>query len=162
MNKPQPIEVSVSTVVPAATPLALYNLISDVTSMPKFSPETIAVSWVGKHSAPVVGAKFKGTNRLGSSKWSTKPTITIAEPGQAFSFKVPGKAGAEWTYEFAEVDGGTLVTESVRQNRPSPLVIRMLQRRAGVTDRAENLRASMHTTLARLSAAATSSTVAAA
>jgi hypothetical protein len=46
------------------------------------------------------------------------------------------------------------VTESMRQERPTPLPIRFLQRRAGVTDRAEHQRAGMVVTLDRLAAAA--------
>ena len=54
-----------------------------------------------------------------------------------------------------------LVTEQMWQDRPSPLPIRILQRRAGVTDRAEHLRQGMALTLDRLSAAATAGTPAA-
>ena len=67
---------------------------------------------------------------------------------------MPGKSGATWTYTFDPVPGGVQVTESMRQDRPSPFLIRMLQRRAGVTDRAANLRAGMTTTLERVAVAA--------
>ncbi len=67
---------------------------------------------------------------------------------------MPGKAGATWRYTFAEVDGSTVVTESVTQQRPTPAPIRFLQRRAGVTDRSAHLRQGMETTLERLAAAA--------
>jgi hypothetical protein len=150
MAKPAPIDISVSTVIAAVDPATVYDLISNVTDMPRFSPETTEVSWVGSSGAATVGARFKGTNRLGSLKWSTKPTITEAQRGQVFSFKVPGKAGALWTYKFEAIDGGTRVTESVHQSHPSPLPIRLLQRRAGVTDRADNLRSAMQVTLDRL------------
>jgi Polyketide cyclase / dehydrase and lipid transport len=154
MSKPAPISVTVSTVIPAVDPTHVYDLIADVTNMPKYSPETIAVSWIGNTTTAAVGAKFKGTNKMGTSKWSTKPTITAADRGKTFAFKVPGKAGATWTYEFEAVEGGTRVVESMSQDRPSPLPIRFLQRRAGVTDRAENLRSAMVLTLERIAQAA--------
>ncbi len=151
MTKPAPISVTVSTVIAAVEPAYVYDLVADVTAMPNYSPETIAVSWIGDSTAAVVGAKFKGTNKMGNSKWSTKPTITAAERGKTFAFKVPGKAGATWTYQFEAVDGGTRVTESMSQDRPSPFPIRFLQRRAGVTNRTENLRDAMALTLERIS-----------
>jgi Polyketide cyclase / dehydrase and lipid transport len=154
MPKPAPLAVTVSTVIPAVNPNAVYDLVADVTAMPNYSPETIEVTWLGNTTEATVGAKFKGTNKLGTLKWSTKPTITAAERGKVFGFKVPGKAGPTWTYEFEAVEGGTLVTETMHQVKTSPLPIRILQRRAGVTDRAENLRAAMTVTLERLSTTA--------
>jgi uncharacterized membrane protein len=155
MSKPAPLAVTVTKTIDAPATV-LYDLISDVTTMPNYSPETIAVTWLGGATAPVVGAKFKGTNKMGTSKWSTKPTITAAERGSRFAFKVPGGAGAEWTYAFTtDANGATIVTESMVQTKPSPAIIRYLQRRNGVTDRAANLRDAMNTTLDRLAAIAT-------
>ncbi len=154
MSKPAPLAVSVTKVIDAPATV-LYDLISDVTAMPTFSPETVAVKWMGGATGPVVGAKFKGTNKMGTSKWSTKPTITAADRGTRFSFKVPGGAGAEWTYAFStDAHGRTVVTESMVQTKTSPAIIRYLQRRNGVTDRAANLADAMHTTLDRLANAA--------
>ncbi len=46
------------------------------------------------------------------------------------------------------------MTEAMYQDRVTPLPIRFLQRRAGVTDRAEHLRAGMALTLDRVAAVA--------
>ena len=73
--------------------------------------------------------------------------------GETFAFKVPGKSGPTWRYEFHPVDGGTRVIESVRQAAPSPAIISFIQRRNGVTDRSAHLADGMRTTLANLSAA---------
>ncbi len=149
MTKPAPLQISVSTVI-AASAEHIYDLVADVTQMHRFSPENTAATWLNGATGPTVGAKFKGTNRLGKATWSTKPTVTAADRGSRFSFKVPGKAGAEWTYTFESVDGGTRVTESMSQTKASPAIIRLIQRRNGVTDRAANLRNAMETTLTRL------------
>jgi uncharacterized protein YndB with AHSA1/START domain len=149
MSTTPAMAVTVSKTI-GAPPETVFALVSDVTRMGEWSPETTKVTWVGEVSTPTVGTRFKGSNAIGKVRWSTKPTITSIVPGQEFTFKVPGKSGAEWTYRFESVDGGTLVTESVRQERRSPFPIRFLQRRAGVTDRAEHLRAGMTTTLERL------------
>lgn len=153
MTKPEPISLSVSAVIPA--PAAhLYDLVADVTKMYRFSPENTSAMWLDGASGPAVGARFKGTNRLGKATWSTKPTVTVAERGARFAFKVPGAAGPEWTYTFEPADGGTRVTEAVVQDRPSPAIIRFIQRRNGVTDRAAHLRSAMEITLSKLASAA--------
>lgn len=148
-----PLAVSVTATI-AAPAEVVYDLISDITRMPEFSPENIRGEWLDGATGPSVGARFKGTNKLGNTTWSTKPTVTAAEPGRVFAFKVPGRSGAEWRYELAAHGDATVVTESMVQTRPSPALIRWLQRRAGVTDRAAHLRAAMTTTLQRVAAAA--------
>lgn len=153
MRTPTPLAVSVTTEI-EASPATVYGLISDITRMSQYSPETCRTSWLDGATAPRVGARFKGDNAIGRLHWSTRPTVTAAEPGVLFAFKVPGRSGPEWRYELTEVPGGTRVTESMSQQVPSPALIRFLQRRAGVTDRAEHLRSGMITTLDRLAAAA--------
>lgn len=153
MPAPTPLAVTVSKVV-AAPADRICDLISDITAMGQYSTENVAGEWLDGAAGPAVGARFKGTNRLGTTTWSTKPVVTAYEPGQVFAFKVPGRSGATWTYRFEPVDGGTLVTESMRQDRPSPFPIRFLQRRAGVTDRAAHLADAMATTLDRVGAVA--------
>lgn len=153
MARPAPLELSVSREIeaPAET---VYDLLSDVTSMGDYSPENTGAVWLGGATGPAVGARFKGTNRIGSVRWSTKPTITVADRGRVLAFQVPGRAGSTWTYRFDPVPGGVRVTESMRQDRATPFPIRFLQRRAGVTDRAEHLRTGMALTLERVAAAA--------
>jgi hypothetical protein len=148
-----PLAVQVTATI-AAPAEVVYDLISDITRMPEFSPENIRGAWLGGATGPEVGARFKGTNKLGSTTWSTKPTVTAAEPGRRFAFKVPGASGALWTYELDERGDVTVVTESMKQAKASSPLIRWFQRRAGVTDRAANLHAAMTTTLERVAAAA--------
>jgi len=155
MGKPQPINLQVERVIDAP-PEVIYDLVSDVTRIGEWSPECIEASWLDGATQPAVGVRFKGVNQLGFAKWSTKPTITEAERGKAFAFKVPGKVGPLWRYEFHQHADGTRVVESMSQDAPLNLFIRFLQRRNGVTDRAAHLADGMHTTLDRLAAAATS------
>jgi hypothetical protein len=149
MARPAPLSVKVSKVVDVDAQ-TLYDLVADITRMPTFSPETFATEWLEGATSAEVGARFKGTNRIGKAKWSTKPTVTVATRGREFSFKVPHGSGPLWTYNFDPVEGGTRVTESMTQQRPSPAIIRFIQRRNGVTDRAANLRSAMTLTLDRL------------
>jgi uncharacterized protein YndB with AHSA1/START domain len=153
MSKPAPVAVTVTKII-SASPETVYDLVSDITRIPEFSPENVKGEWIGNTTAPAVGVRFKGTNRIGKTSWSTKPTVTAADRGRHFAFKVPGKSGALWSYEFSPVAEGTLVTESMSQDVASPLPIRIIQRRSGVTDRASHLRAGMTTTLDRVAAVA--------
>ncbi len=148
-----PIDLSEFRIVPAA-PATVYDLISDITQMSRFSPETVSTSWLDGASAAAVGARFSGVNTIGKLRWTTKPTVTAAEPGRRFAFRVPSGAAATWTYTFEPVEGGTLVTESVRSERVMPAAIRAMTRLAGVRDREAHLRAGMATTLSRLATAA--------
>ena len=152
MTKPTPIDLRVEATIPAP-PEAVYDLVADITRMGEWSPETTDAEWLGDATTAEVGARFKGTNALGKASWATKPTITEASRGRSFAFKVPGKSGPVWRYEFEAVPGGTRVVESVQQAAASPAIIRFIQRRNGVTDRAAHLRDGMHTTLANLAAA---------
>lgn len=149
----EPIALSVSRTI-AAPADQLYDLITDVTRMGEWSPETVSADWLGGAHGPAVGVKFSGTNKAGPNTWTTKPTITEADRGRVFAFKVPGRSGPVWRYEFeANDDGTTRVTESMKQSHRSPLFIRLLQRRAGITDRAADLRVNLETTLANVAAA---------
>jgi uncharacterized protein YndB with AHSA1/START domain len=148
----QPINITVERHI-AASPDAIYALISDVTRMGEWSPETTKAEWLKGATGPEVGAQFKGTNSLKFLTWATKPTVTVADAGRTFAFKVPGGAGPVWTYELASTSTGTLVRESVQQEKRSPAPIRLMQRLAGVTDREANVRSGMETTLERLAAA---------
>jgi Polyketide cyclase / dehydrase and lipid transport len=154
MSGATPVGVTVSADIPAP-PKVVFDLITDITRMGEWSPETVKAVWIGDATRAAEGARFKGTNRIGSMKWSTKPTITSVVAGRLFEFKVPGKSGATWRYELSPTDRGTHVTESVRQARPSPRPIRFMQKRAGVTNRNAHLRDAMHITLQRLGVAAT-------
>lgn len=149
MSTRTPLAVTVSQVIDAR-PETLYDLVADITNMGRLSPETTSATWIGSATAAAPGVRFKGSNAIGKISWSTKPTITAADQGRRFAFQVPGRSGAHWEYRFDPIDGGTRVTESMSQERPSPGPIRFLQRRAGVTDRAAHLHEGMTTTLARL------------
>ncbi len=154
MTTHQTLDLTVERTI-AATPEALYDIITDITRIGELSPECRSAQWVGKSDGPAVGARFKGTNELGDSKWSTKPKVTAAEPGQVFEFKVPMGFGPTWRYEFHPTPDGTRVVESVRQDKPSPWFIRRAQRKAGVHDRAANVTQGMEHTLANLERLAT-------
>jgi hypothetical protein len=113
------------TVHMAAAPERVWALVSDVTQIGKFSPETFEAEWLDGANGPAVGARFRGhvkRNGRGPTYWTTC-TVTACEPGRAFEFGVgpTGKALNTWRYELAPANGGTDVTESFQLAPTAPL-----------------------------------------
>jgi uncharacterized protein YndB with AHSA1/START domain len=103
-----------ATIHISAPPEKVYALVTDVTRMGEWSPECRRAEWIGGAIGPAVGARFKGHNKLGIVRWSTTPTVKVADPGREFTFETgkPGKEDTRWSYRFAPSDGGTELTES--------------------------------------------------
>src|SRR5207248_10883503 len=100
-----------------AAPEVVYGVVTDVTRMGEWSPETTKCVWLDGATGPAVGARFKGSNRRGIAVWSTKPRVVVAEPGREFAFvaglMISPREMTKWRYEFQPApDGGTDVTES--------------------------------------------------
>jgi len=138
----------------AASPAALYEMVSDLPRMGEWSPENTGGRW-SRGGRAAVGATFRGTNRSGWRWWRTVVTVTAADPGRRFAFDVHWAAVpiSKWEYTFADSDGGCLVTESWTDRRPgwmrtvsNPVM--------GVSDRGEHNRANMEETLQALKKAA--------
>ena len=84
--------------------------VSDVTRMGEWSPETVRCEWIDGATGPAVGATFKGSNKRGIARWSTKPVVVAAEPGREFAFVVDETT--KWAFR-CEPDGtGTRLVES--------------------------------------------------
>ena len=75
---------------------------------------------VGPRARPS-GATFKGRNKRGIARWSTKNRVVEAEPGKAFAFETQ-QSGTRWTYRFEPDGDGTVVTESRAACKDRPLV----------------------------------------
>jgi uncharacterized protein YndB with AHSA1/START domain len=100
----------------AAPPERVWELVSDVTRIGEFSPETFEAEWLDGATGPEVGARFRGhvkRNGKGPIYW-TACTVTACEPGREFAFGVgsPGKPMNTWRYELRPAGSGTEVTES--------------------------------------------------
>ena len=140
----------------AASPDALWKMVSDVTRMGEWSPENTGGTWTKGATGPEVGATFKGANQNGKKSWSTDCTVTESKPGESFVFE--SKAGpmkiARWSYGFAAAGDATTVTETWTDQRGG-LVKFLGKIISGVADRAEYNKTNMEQTLERLAAVAT-------
>jgi hypothetical protein len=132
----------------------LYDLVSDLPRMGEWSPENTGGKWVNGATGPVVGARFAGSNRSGWRRWNTDVLVTVAQPGERFSFDVklgPFKI-ANWDYRFEQDGSTTLVVETWTDHR-MPFLGTIGGFVVGIRDRPGRNRQNMEVTLARLAAA---------
>jgi uncharacterized protein YndB with AHSA1/START domain len=104
------------TVHISATPDKVWDLVSDVTRIGEFSPETFEATWADDATGPAVGARFRGhvkRNGRGPIYWTTCQ-VTECVPDEVFSFAVltGGRALNTWSYRLAAAGDGTDITES--------------------------------------------------
>ena len=96
----------------------VWALVSDVTRIGEFSPETFEAEWLDGATGPETGARFRGhvnRNDSGVKYWS-ECRVTECIENEVFGFAVvaAGKTLNNWKYELRSVDAGTEVTESFR------------------------------------------------
>ena len=101
-----------------ASPETVWGLVSDVTRIGEFSPETFEAVWLRDATGPAVGAYFKGhvkRNGVGPVYW-TKCKVEHCVPGADFGFVVlvGDQEVNHWRYQLTPSDEGTEVTESYR------------------------------------------------
>jgi len=99
-----------------ASPEKIWDLVSDVTKIGRYSPETFEAEWLEGATGPAVGARFRGhvkRNEKGPTYWTTC-TVRESVPGKIFSFGVGAsdKPLNVWTYKLESSGDGTDVTES--------------------------------------------------
>lgn len=71
----------------------MYAVISDITRIPEWRPETTRAEWLAPD-------RFRACNRRRLGRWRTVANIVEAVPGQRFSFVVQAMGGdwTHWTY----------------------------------------------------------------
>ena len=142
------------TVHMAAPPERVWDLVSDVTRVGEFSPETFEAQWLGGATGPAPGVRFRGhvkRNGRGPVYW-TVCTVTACEPGREFAFSVGGPRGTTvntWRYQLEPSAGGTDVTESFEL--PATFLTRVYWTIAGFA-RGRTNRNGMRVTLERIRA----------
>jgi hypothetical protein len=106
------------TVSMKAHPDAVWDLVSDITRIGEFSPETFEAEWLGRArtEGPGVGRKFRGhvkRNGVGPVYW-TVCRVVAYDPGREFAFTVIYRKLDinTWRYEITPTAEGCDVTES--------------------------------------------------
>ena len=138
-----------------APPDKVYATVTDVTRMGEWSPETTKAEWLDGATGPTVGARFKGSNKNGFARWSTKPRVVAAD-GTEFAFVTDfrGKDMTKWTYRFEPDGDGTKLSESFEMLTDMPGFIDFFEKRImRVKDRKSDLEQNMQQTIERIKAA---------
>ncbi|MFE5600725.1 SRPBCC family protein [Streptomyces coelicoflavus] len=122
---PRVLSVTRSIVVDVP-PDEAYAAVSRPGDMGRWSPENLGTA-AGTPDGPAVpGTSFVGRNKRGAFRWVTRCTVTAADPGLRFAFRVhaigvrrPRLRGpiATWEYHFAAEGSGTRVTETWTDDR---------------------------------------------
>ncbi len=131
----------------------VWTLVSDVTRTGEWSPENTGAEWLDGATGPAVGARFKGTNRRGRTRWRTTCEVIAAVPGREFAFVTGTAAKPDTVWRFVLEPRGdeTLVTESFELAKPLGPFSRLVTRLTiGVWDRRADLEENVRTSLANL------------
>jgi uncharacterized protein YndB with AHSA1/START domain len=108
-----------------APPEKVWALVSDVTRIGEFSPETFEARWTRGSTGPEVGASFKGhvrRNGVGPTYWSPCQVTRCVE-NEVFEFAVgtDDVTVNNWGYRLEPDGSGTKVTEYFRLEPMLPL-----------------------------------------
>jgi hypothetical protein len=97
----------------SAAPEVVFETVSHLENMGKFSPENTGGSWKDG-SGPKLGAKFRGTNSNGKTNWTTMCKVVEFQAPTSFAFSVtvgPVKV-ARWSYTIEKTPEGSRVSET--------------------------------------------------
>ena len=105
--------VVVVEVLPAP-PAQVFDLLADVERTAGLGPETVRAQW--QSDARGVGADFRGWNVRGELAWDVPCRVVARDPPRRFAWTtgLVEQPSALWTYDLAEVEGGTQVTQTFR------------------------------------------------
>lgn len=142
-----PIEASIEIAAPPAT---VWEQISDLSAMPRWSPQ-VAKTFV-RGGETRAGAKMVNLNRRGLLVWPTQSMVTEFVPEERLAFRIRDN-WTVWSFTLSPTpSGGTRLI----QRREAPTGISDISVRltnallGGVADFTEELRAGMEKTLARI------------
>ncbi|MGV9745467.1 SRPBCC family protein [Rhodococcus zopfii] len=96
-----------------ASPEQVWAVLSDVTRIGEWSSECLGAEWLGGAPGPVVGARFRGRNRVGLLRWNRVCTVTEASAPHTFAYRTRGaitRDATAWTLRLERVGDRTRIT----------------------------------------------------
>lgn len=144
-----PIEASIEI---AAPPAAVWQLVSDLRNMPRWSPQCRKT--IVRGGAMHQGAKMININRKGLLVWPTQSMVTEFVPDQKIAFRVK-ENWTIWSFTLTPTaDGGTVLVQ--RREAPqgiSDVSVRLTKTvLGGVEGFTSELERGMNQTLAKIKA----------
>ena len=101
----------------AAPPQRVWELVTDVTLLPRFSTELQSAEWDEGFESARLGARFLGTNRHPAiGEWTTRSVVTVFEPLRSFEWAVgnPEKPAATWRFDIEPAPSGSRLSYTAR------------------------------------------------
>jgi hypothetical protein len=150
MSLLQKDEILAASIEVQASAEQVYAVISDITRIPQWSPETTRAQWLAPD-------RFEAWNRRRLGRWRTVANVVEAQPGCRFSFIVQALGGdwAQWTYiiEPSSTAGATRLTEVFRMCVPLPLGAVVFEHLfLFIRDRRTDLQANLEVSVGRIRA----------
>ncbi|MEG3586152.1 MAG: SRPBCC family protein [Actinomycetota bacterium] len=135
----------------AASPNEVWDLITDLPNMGRWSPENDGGKWIKGSSGPELGAKFSGENSWEGKSWKAPVTITEFDAPRRFAFEMRVRpiGGADWSFDIEPTPGGCKVTQTWVDQRTKIMKV-VGGKISGVPDRALHTGMSMEITLENL------------
>lgn len=126
----------------------IYAVVSDVTRIPEWSPETTRAQWLAPN-------RFQAWNRRWLGRWRTVANVVDATPGRRFSFVVQAMGGdwTQWTYliEPGSAPGAARLTEEFRMCVELPFGVLVFEHLfLFVRDRRQDLQKNLDLSVARI------------
>ncbi len=104
----------------------LWDMVSDITRMGRFSPENRTGWWLKPSAIPAVNSWFVGFNRIGPVIWLTPCRVTALEPGRHCEFKVY-LVGTVWGYYLELAENGVVKVTEYREWPRSAFLYKVLR-----------------------------------
>lgn len=143
-------ELHAETLV-AAPPAAVWAVLTDLSRMGEWSPETVAMLPL-KRGGLRVGQWYLGINRRKAFVWPTRNVVAVLEQGRTLAWDTTS-SGARWIWELEDAGEGRT---RVVHRRPVPGGVTRLSALVaplvlgGASEHADELEAGMATTVQRL------------
>lgn len=109
-------EITVRLDIPAP-PQRVWDVVTDISVMPRFSTELQSVEWADGFSRAELGARFLGTNRNAAiGEWTVQSEIVEFEPQRTFGWAVNDveSPAATWRFDLAPTPEGTRLSYTAR------------------------------------------------
>lgn len=114
-----------------ATPEQVWHLLTDITRAGEWSHETRGGAWLDGATSAAPGARFRGNNQNGRTRWNRQCEVLAVEPLRSISWRtVPTKVAYRdstvWTYELEPTAGGCRITQRYEVVRLGPVLDRVI------------------------------------
>jgi len=108
----------------------VYDLVADVTRTGEWSHECVSSEWLDGAHVAAPGARFRGSNKQGWSKWSRQCEVRVADAPNRFAFQTVEtwryRDSTIWTFTLeATDDGRTRIVQTFEVTKLGPIMDRL-------------------------------------